>query len=419
MFRPVSASTDGVPAVVVDGVSKSFSIPREQVHTLKERALHPFKRYGHDSLEALRDVSFAVPSGEFFGIVGRNGSGKSTLLKCMAGIYGVDSGAIYVNGRVSTFIELGVGFNPDLAARDNVALNAIMLGLSPRDARERFERVIEFAELQDFVDLKLKNYSSGMQVRLAFSVMIEVDADILLIDEVLAVGDAAFQQKCFDVFHRMKEERKTILFVTHDMGSVKRFCDRAVLLEQGELRMIGKPAEIADNYIEINFGRETGEQAEGQQRYGDRGAEIVDVWFEDDAGERQTALPQGRACTFRARVVFHARAENPAFAVLFETDSGQPLFATSTDWVGDETGVYEPGAEAVFSVSFENDFAPGRLFASPWVVRRGSSDLMDRRPRMTSIVVTGAMVSGGLVDLPHEVSLERAGETLTARASSP
>jgi ABC-type polysaccharide/polyol phosphate transport system ATPase subunit len=414
----VSGSTDGAPAVVVDGVSKSFSIPREQVHTLKERALHPFRRSGHDRLEALQNVSFAVPHGEFFGIVGRNGSGKSTLLKCMAGIYGVDAGAIYVNGRVSTFIELGVGFNPDLAARDNVALNAIMLGLSPRDARERFERVIEFAELQEFVDLKLKNYSSGMHVRLAFSVMIQVDADILLIDEVLAVGDAAFQQKCFDVFHRMKEERRTILFVTHDMGSVRRFCDRAVLLERGELRMIGKPVEIADNYMEINFGREAGGQADGEKRYGDRSAEIVDAWFEDERGERQTALPQGRACTFRSRVVFKERAEHPAFAVLFESEAGHPLFATSTDWVGNETGMYEPGDEAVFSVSFENDFAPARMFASPWVVRRGSKDLIDRRPRMVSIVVTGSHMSGGLVDLPHDVSLERAGETLTARASS-
>jgi ABC-type polysaccharide/polyol phosphate transport system ATPase subunit len=414
----VSGSTDAVPAVVIDGVSKTFRIPREQVHTLKERALHPLRNRGHDELHALRDVSFAVPRGEFFGIVGRNGSGKSTLLKCMAGIYRVDSGAIYVNGRLSTFIELGVGFNPDLAARDNVAINAIMLGLSPRDARERFERVIEFAELQEFVDLKLKNYSSGMHVRLAFSVMIQVDADILLIDEVLAVGDAAFQQKCFDVFHRMKDERRTILFVTHDMGAVKRFCDRALLLERGEMRLLGKPAEIADNYLELNFGREAAAQAGGELRYGDRSASLVDAWFEDEHGERQTVLPQRRSCTFRARVVFDQPARHPAFAVLFESEAGHPLFATSTDWVSEETGLYEPGDEAVFSISFENDFAPGRLFASPWVVRRGSQDLLDRRPRMASVVVTGTLVSGGLVDLPHDVSLERAGETLTARAST-
>ncbi|MFL5887428.1 MAG: ABC transporter ATP-binding protein, partial [Thermoleophilaceae bacterium] len=227
--------SDATPAVVVDGVSKTFRVPQERVHTLKERALHPFRRSGHERFEALKDVSFAVEPGEFFGIVGRNGSGKSTLLKCLAGIYRVDQGGIYINGRVSTFIELGVGFNPDLAARDNMTINAIMLGLSPRDARERFDRVIEFAELEEFTDLKLKNYSSGMQVRLAFSVMIQVDADILLIDEVLAVGDASFQQKCFEVFQRMRDEGKTIVFVTHDMGAVQRFCHRAMLIERGDV----------------------------------------------------------------------------------------------------------------------------------------------------------------------------------------
>ena len=169
--------------------------------------------------------------GEFFGIAGRNGSGKSTLLKCIAGIYRCD-GQIWSRGRLSTFIELGVGFNMDLAARDNVVMNGIMMGLSPREARKRYDAVIEFAELEEFRELKLKNYSSGMQVRLAFSVAIQVDADMLLIDEVLAVGDAAFQQKCFDVFYRMRDQGKTIMFVTHDMVSLKRFCHRAMLLEE-------------------------------------------------------------------------------------------------------------------------------------------------------------------------------------------
>ena len=149
------------PAVAVEGVSKTFALPHEQVHTLKERALHPLRRPTHDMLHALRDVSFAVEQGEFFGIVGRNGSGKSTLLKCLAGIYAADAGRIYVNGRMSTFIELGVGFNPDLPARDNVMINATMLGLSPREARRRFDAVIDFAELREFVDLKLKNYSAA------------------------------------------------------------------------------------------------------------------------------------------------------------------------------------------------------------------------------------------------------------------
>ena len=244
-----------LPVVVARSVSKSFSVPEEQIHTLKERALHPRRRVRRNTFQALDDISFAVESGEFFGIAGRNGSGKSTLLKCLAGIYQA-KGDIWCRGRLSTMIELGVGFNPDMAARDNVVMNGIMLGLSPREARKRYESVIEFAELEEFKDLKLKNYSSGMHVRLAFSVAIQVDADILMIDEVLAVGDAAFQQKCYDVFNELRDNGKTIIFVTHDMGALQRFCHRALLLERGKPVYMGEPHEVADRYLELNFGRD-------------------------------------------------------------------------------------------------------------------------------------------------------------------
>src|SRR4051812_11189100 len=249
--------------LVAEGVTKDFRIPRERVHTLKERVLHPLRRNVMDTMHGLRDVSFTVERGEFFGVVGRNGSGKSTLLKCLAGIYATDAGAIYVDGQVSTFIELGVGFNPDLAAYDNVMINAAMLGLSPREAKRRFDRIIDFAELHDFTDLKIKNYSSGMLVRLAFSVMIQVDADILLIDEVLAVGDAAFQQKCFDEFGRIRRSGSTVVLVTHEMGAVQRFCDRAMLIENGKVVDIGETQRVADRYLQLNFSAEArAEQAE-------------------------------------------------------------------------------------------------------------------------------------------------------------
>ena len=177
-------------AVSIDGVSKTFRLPHQHYSTLKERMLHPLRSTTYDELRAVQDVSIEIAEGEFFGIVGRNGSGKSTLLKCIAGIYRMDTGQISIAGRLSPFIELGVGFNPDLNARDNVIINAIMLGLSRKQARKRFEHVVAFAELEDFIDLRLKNYSSGMLVRLAFAIAIQVDAEILLIDEVLAVGDA-------------------------------------------------------------------------------------------------------------------------------------------------------------------------------------------------------------------------------------
>src|SRR3954467_13424324 len=270
---------DAVKAVVVEGVSKRFEIPHEVSHTLKERALHPFRRSTKEVLQALDRVSFEVPKGEFFGIVGRNGSGKSTLLKCMAGIYGTDRGQIAIAGRLSTFIELGVGFNPDLAAEDNIVINGVMLGLTPREARRRADALIDFAGLHEFTDLKLKNYSSGMMVRLAFSVMIQVDADVLLIDEVLAVGDAAFQQKCFDEFNRIRDEGRTVLLVTHAMSAVERFCDRAMLLERGRVVDIGEPNRIANEYLDVNFQQETAASEKREEtepdRFGDQRAEIV------------------------------------------------------------------------------------------------------------------------------------------------
>jgi ABC-type polysaccharide/polyol phosphate transport system ATPase subunit len=239
-------------AVSVERVSKSFRVPREKYTTVRERVVHPFKRRRHEVLRALRDVSFDVQPGEFFGVMGKNGSGKSTLLRCLAGIYPVDSGEIDAQGRLIPFIELGIGFDPELTARDNAVITAVMFGLPAREARRRFEEMIEFAELEDFVDLKLKNYSSGMAVRLAFAVTIHVEADVLLFDEVLAVGDAAFQEKCHAQFARLKAEGRTVILVTHAADAVRRFCDRALLLHRGQLREIGAPDAVAAAYAELN-----------------------------------------------------------------------------------------------------------------------------------------------------------------------
>ena len=229
-------------AIEVVGVSKSFLLPHEVTSTIKEHFLHPFRQRTFERQRALADISFSIETGEFFGIIGLNGSGKSTLLKIIAGIYQPDSGSVVVRGQMSPFIELGVGFNPDLTGRDNIRINATLLGLSRRELDERFDSILEFAELERFVDQKLKNYSSGMQLRLAYSIAIQVPFDILLLDEVLAVGDQEFQVKCLDTFRQMRADGKTIVFVTHDLKSVGEFCDRALLLEQGEMRALG-PAE--------------------------------------------------------------------------------------------------------------------------------------------------------------------------------
>ena len=396
-----------LPALIARGVSKVFRVPEQRVHTLKERALHPKRRTRHQTFRALNDITFAVEEGEFFGIAGRNGSGKSTLLKCLAGIYAAD-GDIWRRGRLSTFIELGVGFNLDLAARDNVVMNGIMLGLSPREARKRYESVIEFAELEEFKDLKLKNYSSGMYVRLAFSVAIQVDADILLIDEVLAVGDAAFQQKCFDVFNRMRDAGKTIVFVTHDMGTMNRFCHRALLLERGSMVHVGEPQEIADRYLEINFGRDPEAAGSSEGRRGDGEARIVEAWVEGENGERKAAVPQGQRITLHTRVSFMVDIEDPVASVYVLNEDHKAIIVANTASEFERSGRFPAGEQVVFSFSFDNVLAPGRYSPVFNLAHRGSGlDLIDRFEGAFSFVVTGSDSLGGFVDLPVDVMVTR------------
>jgi ABC-2 type transport system ATP-binding protein len=244
--------TDDDIAIKVSNVHKSFKLPHEQQNSIKGRLIN-FRNRGYEIQEALKDISFEVKKGDFFGIVGRNGSGKSTLLKMLAGIYTPDRGSIEINGHLTPFIELGVGFNPELSGRDNVFLNGALLGFSRKEMSSMYEEIVEFAELERFMDQKLKNYSSGMQVRLAFSIAIRANTDILVLDEVLAVGDASFQQKCFDYFKTLKEANKTIILVTHDMGSVKRFCTKAMLIKDGIVEKIGSPDEVANQYLFENF----------------------------------------------------------------------------------------------------------------------------------------------------------------------
>lgn len=246
-------------AIKVQGVSKTFkdqagatTIKNSFIELGRKIASKP-EQHKKKGFTALKDINFEVKKGEFFGIVGRNGCGKSTLLKIMAGVYTPTKGAVVVNGKLTPFIELGVGFNPELSGRDNVFLNGALLGFNRKQMEAMYKDIIDFAELHEFMDMKLKNYSSGMQVRLAFSVAIRAESDILLIDEVLAVGDAAFQQKCFDYFERLKADNKTVVFVTHDMDSVKKYCDKALLIDDHKIKLIGQPETIADQYLLDNF----------------------------------------------------------------------------------------------------------------------------------------------------------------------
>ena len=391
-------------AVKAEGVAKTFRLPREQVSTLKERVLHPAKRQRFDVLRALQGVSFEVGRGEVFGIVGRNGSGKSTLMKCLAGIYRADAGEMWLRGRMAPFIELGVGFNPDLTAHDNVLINAVMLGLTPDEARRRYGSIMDFAELHEFAELKLKNYSSGMQVRLAFSVMVHVDADLLLIDEVLAVGDAAFQHKCYDILDRARSAGRTILLVTHDMEQVQRFCDRALLLDRGRLVAIGEPRGVARQYTQLNFATPSEREslvAPGARSSGDTDSVvIVDAWAQSIDAGRTTLLEPGEPSGVAMRLRFGVAVQDPVFSFSLTDEHQRRVFAMSTRRQGVETGSQAAGDEIDVACGFRNHLAPGRYWISAEVAD-AEGDLLAFREDVYSFVVNGAGAGGGVVDLPH------------------
>lgn len=267
-------------ALSVKNISKNFRLPHEKNSSIKSGIVHAFKKKDKSVTiqHALKGVSFDIKEGEFFGILGRNGSGKSTLLKMLAEIYQPTDGTVHIQGKLVPFIELGVGFNPELTGRENVYLNGALLGFSRKEIDARYDDIVKFAELEEFMDQKLKNYSSGMQVRLAFSVATRAEADILLVDEVLAVGDADFQRKCYDFFSSLKKSGKTVVFVTHDMSAVKEYCDRAILIDNGKITFEGKASKVADEYLKLfNKVDEDSEVIEGDtNRWGNGHVRVLD-----------------------------------------------------------------------------------------------------------------------------------------------
>lgn len=252
-------------AIKVKHVSKAFHLPHEKVTSIKSAIVNFRSKRTFEKQEVLRDVSFEIKKGEFFGVVGRNGSGKSTLLKLLAGIYSADNGEIDINGKLTPFIELGVGFNPELTGRENVYLNGALLGFSRSEMTAMYDDIVSFAELDRFMDQKLKNYSSGMQVRLAFSIAIQAKSDILLLDEVLAVGDAAFQRKCFEYFGDLKRNKQTVVFISHDMASVRKYCDRAIMIDKGVIVHEGSTEKVINEYSKLFIDTEVAPSPKSRQ----------------------------------------------------------------------------------------------------------------------------------------------------------
>lgn len=384
-------------------VSKTFRIPVSEHHSLRGKVLHPLSRTQYREFKALEDVSFSVEEGEFFGIVGRNGSGKSTLLKILAGIYRADRGSIESRGSLAPFIELGVGFNFELSARDNVFLNGALLGLSKRQLLDRYDHIVEFAELEQFMELKLANFSSGMQVRLAFAIAVESDADILLIDEVLAVGDQRFQRKCFDVFRARKRAGKTVVFVSHDMGSVKEFCDRVILLEQGELVASGTAKHVADAYYELNLPERA------QRSVADASQWIrnlrIDPMLPRDTDTDPLYVEHGARLTISMEVHAQRDVSSPKYGFVVSDLKGKAMIATNTGYLAGPAEPLCQGSPVQVSFSFDNHLGAGTYTLSATLEDGASHEVLDMRRDTLEFTVASDQPTGATIEVPHAIKV--------------
>ena len=313
------------PAIAVDGVSKRFRLYHERNQSLKAALLRG-RREAYEEVWALKDVSFEIPEGTTFGLIGENGSGKSTLLKCIARILRPDAGEVRSAGSLAALLELGSGFHPELSGRENVYLNGSILGMSKRAIDARFDAIVDFAGIEAFIDQPVKNYSSGMYVRLGFSVAINVDPDVLLVDEVLAVGDAAFQEKCLEKFAEFRRAGKTVVVVSHAMGSLRSFCDTAAWLEHGRLVKVGPATSVVDDYIDEGHA-ERQETAGGGSRWGSGEARLTRVELLDAAGRPTTRVRTGDKVTVRMAYETDEPIAKPVFGLALENLDGVYVWA--------------------------------------------------------------------------------------------
>jgi len=377
-----------VVRVKVDHVTKRFKIPHEQTRSLKQTVVN-FRKRGFEEFKVLDDVSFEIYEGEFFGILGRNGSGKSTLLKLLAGIYEPTEGKITVNGNLTPFIELGVGFNAELTGRENVFLNGAILGLTQKEIEQKYNDIVAFAELERFMDQKLKNYSSGMLVRLAFSIAIQAHNAILLIDEVLAVGDERFQDKCIKVFAKIKKDpTKTVVFVSHDMGAVQRFCDRAAVVHDGKLEFVGNSAEAALRYKKLNFPETILNEGVPESELPVR-AKLTDA-----NGKRKNLFKHGESVVVRLDWEPNDRIQNVGVALF--RDDGQYVFGTNT--VVDK---YKLSGNSL-EYTFQANMGSGRYYVQVGFFGETDSDKVYFITEGPQFTVSSADAWGGLTHLIHE-----------------
>ena len=393
-------------SIEVRGVHKAFRIPHEKHTTLTERVLSFFRPVSYERFEALRGVDLEVEQGSFIGVIGGNGSGKSTLLKLISGLLIPDAGAVHVRGTMSALLELGLGFSAELTVRENVELYAAVLGYPRREVARRVDQAIAFADLERFRDAKLKNLSTGMRARLGFSTALQAESDIMLLDEILAVGDANFQRKCLDVFEDFKRRRRTILLVTHDLSQVQRFCDEAVLLQGGVIAMRGDPDSVIAEYL-----RSVGQATQGiaqadlgqQRRQGDGRVRVVKGWLEDGHGKPIGRTRSGERPTLV--VVFRAAedTESPVVGFALSAEDGSTVYSINTNWAGRRTERVRAGQWIEMRVPFVAALPNGRYRVRAGALDQGMTLFHDLLDGVAEFVVHGSAVRDGLSDLQGQV----------------
>jgi len=368
-------------AVGIYGISKDFRLPSEKYYSLKSHIIHPFKRRSFQYQHALRDINVEIKKGEFFGIVGRNGSGKSTLLKIIAGVYQPTKGEIKHSGKLVPFIELGVGFNPELTGQENVYLNGALLGFSEKEIEAMYEDIVGFAELERFMGQKLKNYSSGMQVRLAFSMAVRAKADILLIDEVLAVGDADFQRKCFEYFKKLKKDKITVVFVSHNMEAVREYCDRAMIIEDSYMLDIGNTDKIAAKYQQLFMVDEAVPEAEAEARSDDR--------WGDKAASTTSITAKATPHEIIIKQIIEVKSElvRPVAGFRIRNGAGKDITGTNTKKQHKPLADFKPGQSITLTWSLPNILSDGKYTIDPSVLHDNEVTVSDWWNDATSFTI--------------------------------
>jgi ABC-type polysaccharide/polyol phosphate transport system ATPase subunit len=393
-------------AIEVHGVSKTYRIPHERHTTLAERVLSAFRPVPVEVLQAVNDVTLEVPAGRFVGLIGANGSGKSTLLKVMAGLLIADEGRVVVNGTLAPLLELGLGFHNELTVRENVELYGAVLGYPRAQLQRRTDEAIAFAELERFRDAKLKSLSSGMLVRLAFATALRADADILLLDEVLAVGDARFQRKCMDVFTGLKEARKTIVLVSHDVGAVQRFCDRVFWLDKGRLAMSGDATEVVQTYLAMMTTPldpvQIADEAESEHRHGDRRVRFVGARLESEDGQPLAQAVAGSRVVLRLEAVAHGTCVKPVFGFVVWR-AGQIVYSTNTLLLDVDTGTLTSGDRCTVEISFAVALVNGSYSLHIAAADAADGAIHDWVNHALPLVVHGGRSAEGIADLDARV----------------